>query len=54
MKAIQTAQLVMAEPPDLGFRNHRFQNIAFRFKTASFYERKTRFFMISVAFTTDE
>ena len=28
----------------LGFRNRRFQNIAFRFKKQSFYERKTAIF----------
>jgi hypothetical protein len=31
-----------ADAPDLGFRNHRFQNVALRFKKESFYERKTR------------
>jgi hypothetical protein len=29
------------DAPDLGFRNRRFQNIAFRFEKESFYERKT-------------
>ena len=44
----------LADAPDLGLRNHRFQNIPFRFKKQSIYERKTRFFTISVAFTTGE
>jgi hypothetical protein len=44
----------LADAPDLGFRNRRFQNVALRFKKQSIYERKTRFFMIGVAFTTDE
>src|SRR5260370_16204395 len=34
----------LADAPDLGFRNHRFQNIAFRFKKQPFYERKSRDF----------
>ena len=34
----------LADAPDLGLRNHRFQNIALRFKKESFYERKSRIF----------
>lgn len=30
-----------ADAPDLGLQNHRFQNIARRFKTNPFYEGKT-------------
>jgi hypothetical protein len=44
----------LADAPDLGLRNHRFQNVPFRFKKQSIYERKTRFFTISIAFTTGE
>jgi hypothetical protein len=29
------------DAPDLGLRNHRFQNVSFRFKKQSIYERKT-------------
>jgi hypothetical protein len=43
-----------ADAPDLGFRNHRFQDIPFRFKRQSIYEGKTRFFMISMAFTSND
>jgi hypothetical protein len=32
----------LAETPDLGFQNQRFQNIAFHCKKESFYERKSR------------
>ncbi len=32
----------LADAPDLGYRNHRFQNRAFRFKKQSIYERKKR------------
>ena len=42
------------ELPDLGFRNHRFRNISFRFKRQSIYEGKTRFLTTSSDFTTDE
>src|SRR5437870_6748225 len=28
----------LADAPDLGLRNHRFQNVAFRFKAKGFYE----------------
>jgi hypothetical protein len=44
----------LADAPDLGFRNRRFQNVPFRFKKQAIYEGKTRFFTISVAFTTGE
>jgi hypothetical protein len=33
----------LADAPDLGLRNHRFQNIAFQFEKQSIYEKKTRF-----------
>jgi hypothetical protein len=42
------------DPPDLGLRNRRFQNVSFRFKKRSIYEGKTRFFTISITFSTDE
>ena len=38
----------------LRFRNRRFQNVPFRSKRQSIYDRKTPFFAISVAFATDE
>jgi hypothetical protein len=41
----QDARKLMARPadaPDLGIPNRRFQNIAFRFKEKSFYEKKSR------------
>jgi hypothetical protein len=44
----------LADAPDLGLRNRRFQNVALRFKKQSFYERKTPFFTISVGFTIGE
>jgi hypothetical protein len=47
-------ELKLADAPDLGFQNQRFQNVPFRFKRQSIYEGKTRFFTISVAFTTGE
>jgi hypothetical protein len=28
----------LADAPDLGLRNHRFQSVAFRFKANAFYE----------------
>jgi hypothetical protein len=34
----------LADAPDLGIPNHRFQNIPFHFKTQSFYEWKTPLF----------
>jgi hypothetical protein len=44
----------LADAPDLGLRNRRFQNVSFRSKKQSFYEGKTRFFAINIEFTTDE
>jgi len=44
----------LADAPDLGFRNRRFQNVPFCFKKQSIYEGKMRFFAIRVAFATDE
>jgi hypothetical protein len=43
-----------ADAPDLGFRNHRFQNVSFCFKKQSIYEGKTRFFTINITFSNDE
>jgi hypothetical protein len=34
----------LAEMPDLGKRNQRFQNIAFQFEKQLIYEKKTHFF----------
>jgi hypothetical protein len=34
----------LADAPDLGFRNRRFQNIPFRFKKQSLYEGKSCIF----------
>jgi hypothetical protein len=44
----------LADAPDLGSRNRPFENVPFRFKKQAIYEGKTRFFTISVAFTTGE
>jgi len=33
----------LADAPDLGLRNHRFQNVAFRFKANAFDGGKTGF-----------
>jgi hypothetical protein len=33
----------VADAPDLGLQNHRFQSIAFRFEKRSFHEGKTGF-----------
>jgi hypothetical protein len=33
----------LADAPDLGLRNHRFQSIALRFEKQPFYESKTIF-----------
>jgi hypothetical protein len=33
----------LADAPDLGLRNHRFQGVAFHFKPKAFYEGKTGF-----------
>jgi hypothetical protein len=32
----------LADAPDLGIPNRRFQNVPFRFKEKSFYEKKSR------------
>jgi hypothetical protein len=34
----------LADAPDLGIRNHRFQNSALRFKKEPFYKRESRVF----------
>jgi hypothetical protein len=44
----------LADAPDLGFQNRRFQNVPFRFKKQSIYEGKTRLFTIRAAFTIGE
>jgi hypothetical protein len=44
----------LADAPDLGFRNRRFQNVSFRFKKSSIYEGKRRFSAIGRKFTTDD
>ncbi len=44
----------LADAPDLGKRNQRFQNIAFQFEKQSIYERKTHFFTLKAVFTNDE
>jgi hypothetical protein len=44
----------LAGPPDLGFQNHRFQNVPFHFKKQSIYEGKAQFFAVIIAFTTGE
>jgi hypothetical protein len=33
----------LADAPDLGLRNHRFQNVPFRSKKHAIYERKMEF-----------
>src|SRR5689334_25031469 len=44
----------LADAPDLGFRNHRVQNVSSRFKKRSIYEGKTHFITPNVVFTNDE
>jgi hypothetical protein len=44
----------LADAPDLGLRNHRFQNVPFHFKKQSIYEGKAQFFAVIIAFTTGE
>jgi hypothetical protein len=44
----------LADAPDLGFRNRRFQNVPFRFKKQSFYERKTPIFGEIIRSSNDE
>jgi hypothetical protein len=34
----------LADPPDLGFRNRRFQSVPFRFKKQAIYEGKDAIF----------
>jgi hypothetical protein len=43
-----------ADAPDLGFRNHRFQSVAFHFKTYVFYEWRTGFSFEIVAVANGE
>jgi hypothetical protein len=44
----------LADAPDLGNRNHRFQSVAFRFKANSFYEWKTGFSYKTIAAANGE
>ena len=44
----------LADPPDLGFQNRRFQSAPFPFKNQSIYEGKAQFFTIRVAFPIGE
>jgi hypothetical protein len=44
----------LADAPDLGLRNPRFQSVAFHFKTNAFYEWKTGFLYEIVAVTNGE
>jgi len=44
----------LEDAPDLGLRNRRFQSVAFRFKTQSFYEGKTGFCCEIVAVANGE
>jgi hypothetical protein len=44
----------LADPPDLGLRNHRFQSVAFHFKANVFYEWKTGFLYEIVAVANGE
>jgi hypothetical protein len=44
----------LADAPDLGLRNRRFQNVPFRFKKTTGLRGKTPFFGINIAFSNDE
>ena len=44
----------LADAPDLGLRNHRFQNVASRFKTKPLHDRKTADFGEILQFTNTE
>jgi len=44
----------LADAPDLGKRNHRFQDITFHFKKEQNYEREMRFFAKGHPFTRGE
>ena len=46
--------LKLADAPDLGFQNRRFQGAPFPFKNQSIYEGKAQFFTIRVAFPIGE
>jgi len=41
----------LADAPDLGKRNQRFQNIAFQFEKQSIFESNTQFFKLLAVFT---
>jgi hypothetical protein len=47
MKPVCARVAKLADAPDLGLRNHRFQRNAFRFKTKRVYEQKTATFVKS-------
>jgi len=44
----------LADAPDLGLRNHRFQSVAFHFKANTLYEGKTGFSYEIVTVTNSE
>jgi hypothetical protein len=44
----------LADAPDLGLQNHRFQSVAFHFKANAFYEWKTGFSYEIVALANGE
>jgi len=44
----------LADAPDLGLRNHRFQSVAFHFEADAFYEWKTGFSCEIVAVANGE
>jgi hypothetical protein len=46
--------VTLADAPDLGFRNRRFQNVPFHFKKDAFYEREDRFWLTNSGFTKNE
>jgi hypothetical protein len=44
----------LADAPDLGFQNRRFQSVALRFKKKPFYESKTAIFGEIMQFANGE
>jgi hypothetical protein len=44
----------LADAPDLGLQNHRFQSVAFHFKANAFYQGKTGFSCEMVMVTNGE
>jgi hypothetical protein len=52
--AVRRARVAkLADAPDLGIPNQRFQSITFRFNKKRIYERKIRFFALAREFTRD-